>query len=77
MLPQNVRVLRRPHLLFWSSQLPRSRLQKDTTQEPVSEANVRGYQRGEGGGYSAASDADVFPPYLPCIQNTDMCLVVV
>lgn len=49
MLSQDVRVLRRPDILVGSLELSRGRVSQDTAEESISEADVRGYQRGEGG----------------------------
>lgn len=49
MLSQDVRVLRRPDIFVGSLELSRGRVSQDTAEESVPEADIRRYQRGEGG----------------------------
>lgn len=49
MLPQDVRVLRGPDLLLRPRELSCGGLSQDLAQEPVSQADIRGYQCGKGG----------------------------
>jgi len=59
MLPQDVRVLRGPHILIRSLQLSRRRLPKDTAQKPVPRPDLRGHRGRAGGGHSTTRDAHV------------------
>lgn len=43
MLPQDVRVLRGPNLLLRPRELSRGGLSQDPAQEPISQADIRGY----------------------------------
>lgn len=55
MLPQNVRVVRGQNILFRACELPRSGVPQDTEKESISQADIRGYKRREGGRYTAQS----------------------
>lgn len=54
-----MRIVRGPHLLVGPRTVPRGRVPQDAAQEPVPQADLRGYRSGAGGGCAEAGDADV------------------
>lgn len=55
MLPQNVRVLRRPHLFLRSSTMSRSRLRQDATQSTLQIPQLRGSCHRKGSRHTSTS----------------------